>query len=148
MVSTVRGARNMADVSDVELVEFDDGVAVVPASEMKQIVIPSPPTVTMVPTNPRPCYIVVGPFEASDQVKAYAKENKVVFVIPRDTDPETIANAYTYAKKNASKINVKKSEFFVKAADEASMDAASEGVESIYDVDDSVELDDPEVFSL
>ena len=86
----------MADVSDVELVEFDDGVAVVPASEMKQIVIPSPPTVTTVPTNPRPCYIVVGPFEASDQAKAYAKENKVVFVIPKDTDPETIANAYTY----------------------------------------------------
>ena len=138
----------MADISDVELVTFDDGVAIVPASEMKEIVIPSPPTVTKVPINPRPCYVVVGPFEASDEAKAYAKENGVVFVLPKDTDPDTIANAYTYAKKNASKINIKKTEFVIKAANEESMDAASEGLEAIYDVDDSVELDDPEVFSL
>lgn len=138
----------MSDISDVEIVTFDEGVAVVPASEMKQIVIPSPPTVTMVPTNPRPCYVVVGELPVTDELKAYAKDNKVVFVIPNDTDPDTIGAAYTYAKKNASKINIKKNEFFVKAASDDDMDAASEGVEAIYDVDDSVELDDPEVFSL
>ncbi|MGI6756191.1 MAG: hypothetical protein ACOX4F_09300 [Atopobiaceae bacterium] len=138
----------MADIDDVELVSFDDGVAVVPASEMKQIVIPSPPTVTTVPTNPRACYIVVGSIEPSDEVKAFAKESKVVIVIPEDTGADTIAAAYTFAKDNASKINIKKTEFFVKAVSDGDMDAASEGVEAIYDADDNVELDDPELLSM
>jgi hypothetical protein len=129
-------------MAEVEIMEFDGGFAVVPESEMKKIVIPSPPTVKMVPVNPRPCILYVADV-APEACKAYAEENKVVLVVSTAES----ADAFLWAKQNASTINIKKDDFSIKA-DAANLEKASKILDAIYDADDDVELDDPEVFAL
>lgn len=138
----------MIDIKDVEIVEAPNGEAkaVVPASETKQVFIPSPPTMNTVAINPRPCVIYVADAEITDEMKAYCKENKVVFVLPKKDDAEKMMEAYNWAIAKATVINIKKDEVSVKA-DEANKELAEELVEAISDELD-VELGEVEVFSI
>lgn len=141
----------MSDISKVTVQECEGGYIIAPESEMKKVVIPSPPTVSMVPINPRPAIIYltqepVTPDSANiDAIKAYAADNKVVFLCPTDNDADTVVEIYEYAMTNAKSVNIKKDEFSVKA-DEASMAAAETAVEAL--IDEDAEVDEAEVLTL
>jgi hypothetical protein len=139
----------MIDISDVSVEEFDaDGVkvkAVLPKSDMRDVVIPSPPTVTHVPVNPRQAVIYVTDAEADDKLKAYAKENKIVFIIPaKGSDSDGIAGIYPWAVSKSTKLNIKKNQISVKG-DSANMALAKEAAEIIQEDED---IGDAEEFSL
>ncbi len=137
----------MTDVADVEVLEFDAdgvaGVAVVPASETKKVVIPSPPSVRDVPINPRPAIIWLTDAEITDKVKAYAKRNGVVLVVPEKAEAGDLYAVYEYVFTKAAKFNVKKGEISV-ASDSANANLAADLVavmsDEDVDVDDAAEL--------
>ena len=97
----------MIDISDVLVQEFENGIAIVPESDKKEIVIPSPPTVKTMLINPRPCVIYITDETANDNLKAYCKENKVVIIIPAKQEIEDVVKSYDWAKNNVSTINIK-----------------------------------------
>lgn len=88
------------------MVEFYDyeglGNIIDPESDTKQVFIPSPPTMTTVKTNPRSTILyitggrIVEGYEKLEELKAYAEENKVVFVCPSSKDPEEVAETFNY----------------------------------------------------
>lgn len=138
----------MIDIQDVEIIEAQNGdaVAIVPASETKQVFIPSPPTMNTVAINPRPCVIYVADVEITDELKAYCKENKVVFVLPKKEEASEMLSVYNWVVAKATTLNIKKEEVFVKA-DKENKDLAEQLVETISDELD-VELDEVEIFAL
>lgn len=138
----------MSDISKVTVDAYEGGYIIAPESEMKKVVIPSPPTVSMMPINPRDAVIyltdeAITPESPNiDAIKQYAVDNKVVIISPADKDPDSVVETYEYAQTNAKKLNVKKDGFTVKA-DEASMEAANAAVEALEDED--VEIDEAEI---
>lgn len=142
----------MADITDVEVDVVDGGCLVVPASETKKVVIPSPPTVNYVPINPRPgvIYLASGDVapgsDLADALSAYAKENKVVFICPATRDVDDMLDFALYAERSCKKYNIKKDSFSVAVADEADLEVANELVEALCDED--WELDDAEVLAI
>lgn len=141
----------MSDISKVVVEEYDGGCAIVPESEMKEVFIPSPPTMSKVAINPRPAVIyltaeaVTPDSEKIDAMKAYAVDNKVVILCPEETSGDDVVETYNYASTNAKKLNIKKDEIFVKA-EPAMMDAAKEAVEALEDEDVEVEEAEELVF--
>lgn len=141
----------MSDISKVTVEAFEGGYIVAPESEMKKVVIPSPPTITMIPIHPRDAVIylteqAITPESANiDAIKAYTEENKVVLICPGDKTEQAVVSAYQYAISNANTINIKKDAFSVKA-DEASMEAANAAVEALLDED--AEVENAEVLTL
>lgn len=141
----------MSDFTDVKIEVFENGIAVVPESETRKVVIPSPPTTKFIPINPRPAVIYVTKeiiTEASpgiDKLKEYAKENKLVFLCPGSADLEKMAAMYQLAIKRATTLNIKKDEFSVKA-DGASLDLANALVERLEE--EGYEGEAAEEFSL
>lgn len=141
----------MSDISKVTVEAFEGGYIVAPESEMKKVVIPSPPTIKMMPINPRDAVIylteqAVTPESANiDAIKAYAEDNKVVLFCLSDKTEQAVVSAYQYAISNAKTINIKKDAFSVKA-DEASMEAANAAVEALRDED--AEVEDAEVLAI
>lgn len=80
------------DVSEVIMEEFSavsvNGHIVAPPSDMKKIVIPSPPSIRYASINPRPAVIyltanaITPNSSVVDKLKAYTLENKTVFICP------------------------------------------------------------------
>lgn len=138
------------------MVEFYDyeglGYIVDPESDTKQVFIPSPPTMTTVKTNPRPAiiYITGGKvkegYDKLEDLKAYAEENKVVFVCPTSADPEEVSETFKYVETKYKVLNVKRDEISVQG-DPDMMDAAQEIVDYLVDECDA-DIDDAEEFSL
>lgn len=137
-------------------VEFYDyegiGFIVDPESDTKEVFIPSPPTTTTMKINPRPVVIyltggaVKEGYDKLEALKAYAEENKVVFVCPSSNEGEVVGKTYEYITKNAKKINVKKNELTVQCLP----GMADEGQEAIdYLVDElDADVDDIEEFEV
>ena len=144
----------MSDISKVTVEAYEvkgaKGYIVAPESEMKKVVIPSPPTVSMVPINPRECIIylseaAITPESACiDAVKTYAVDNKAVIILPEAVDAEAVVKIYEYAIVNAKTLNIKKDAFSIKA-DEKAMDATEEIIEALEDAD--AEVDEVEVLT-
>ncbi len=123
----------------VEFYAYEDlGFIVDPESDTKEVFIPSPPTTTTMKINPRPVIIyltggkVKEGYEKLEALKAYAEENKVVFVCPSSNDGEVVGDTYQYIQKNAKKINVKKNELCVQCLPECA-DEAQEAVDYLVD---------------
>lgn len=141
----------MIDISDVKMDAIEGGYAILPVSDMKKVIIPSPPSVNMVPTNPRPAVIyltaaAITPDSANvDALKAYAKENKVVFLCPGSAEVGDMVEFYQCAFAKARTLNIKKDAFSVKS-DAASLELANTLVEALED--EEAELDAAEVFVL
>lgn len=141
----------MSDISKVEVQEYEGGYAIVPESEMKEVFIPSPPTMSKVAINPRPAFIylssqaITPDSEKIDAMKAYAVDNKVVILCPEETSGDDVVETYEYATINAKKLNIKKDEIFVKAEPDM-MAAAEEAVEALEDEDVEVEEAEELVF--
>jgi len=136
----------MIDIMDVEIQQFEaeaiKGIAVLPASDMKKVVIPSPPSVRIIPINPRSAVIYITDAEVSDELKLYAKENKMVFLIPEKGSAEDVATVYAYATSKAKKLNIEKNKISVKA-DKTNLELAAAVVDVINEedyVDDAEEL--------
>jgi len=140
----------MIDVTDVKIEAIEGGYAITPVSEMKKVVIPSPPTIQHIPINPRDVIIyltkeaITSESVCIDSLKAYAKENKVVLLCPDSADLDMLVDLYQYAISKASKLNIKKNGFSVKS-DEASLELANSLVETLGD--EGADLDDAEIFS-
>lgn len=137
----------MIDISDVAVKNFDvEGVeiqVVLPKSDTKVVVIPSPPTETTVEINPRPAVILLID-NISDELKAYAKENKVVYVIPsKDADADDIAELYPWIlRRGKSDLNVDKNQISIAASAEKLelAQAAAEIIQDDEDIEDPVEF--------
>lgn len=137
----------MIDISDVAVKNFDvEGVeiqVVLPKSDTKVVVIPSPPTETTVEINPRPAVILLID-NISDELKAYAKENKVVYVIPsEDADADDIAELYPWIlRRGKSDLNVDKNQISIAASAEKLelAQAAAEIIQDDEDIEDPVEF--------
>lgn len=137
----------------VEVYGYEElGIIIDPPSDTKEVFIPSPPTMATVKINPRAAiiYITGGKItEGCDQIealKAYAEENKVVFICPTATDSEEIAKTYDYVTKKAKMINIKANELSV-MADADTMEAAQEAVDYLVDECDA-DIDDAEEFEM
>ncbi len=137
------------------MVEFYDyeglGNIIDPESDTKQVFIPSPPTMTTVKTNPRPTILyvtggkIVEGYEKLEELKAYAEENKVVFVCPSSKDPEEVAETYNYIQSKYKVLNVKRDEITV-MGDADTMDDAQAVVDYLVDECDA-DIEDAEEFS-
>lgn len=135
----------------VEFIAYKDlGYIIDPPSDTKEVFIPSPPTMTTVKINPRNTIIyiaggkIVEGYEKLDELKAYAKDNKVVIVCPTSTDAEEVAETYNYIDSKYKTLNIKKDAIAVKA-DEEFLDKAQEIVDYLVDELDA-DIDDAEVF--
>lgn len=141
----------MIDISDVTLEEISGGYAVVPLIETKRVIIPSPPSTTYVPINPRPAviYLTAQPVTPAsgnlDQLKAYAKENNIVFICPTSREIPAMVAACQYADSKARTLNFKRDDISLKA-DAASLELANELNEALCNED--LELDDAEVLAI
>ncbi len=137
------------------MVEFYDyeglGNIIDPESDTKQVFIPSPPTMTTVKTNPRSTILyitggkIVEGYEKLEELKAYAEENKVVFVCPTSKDPEEVAETFKYIQSKYKVINIKRDEITV-MGDADTMDDAQAVVDYLVDECDA-DVDDAEEFS-
>lgn len=129
-------------IEEVEVYEYEGGTCVDPKSDTKVVFIPSPPTKMEQKINPRPAIILFG-CDDIEALKAKADEDKVVFVLPKDAEPETVEATFKFAVTSAKKLNVKKDEVtvaYVGAADDAQAFVD-------YAVDElDAEFDDPEEF--
>jgi hypothetical protein len=124
-----------------------NGHTIVPPSDTKKVVIPSPPSVNYAPINPRPAILyltestIIPDSAEAERLKAYALENKVVFVCPETgNNAESLAQVYDWAVKRATKLNVVKDQVSVKS-DAASLDLAktvvAEATDEGYTVEDA-----------
>ncbi len=128
-------------VEEVEVYEYEGGVCVDPKSDTKVVFIPSPPTKMEQKINPRPAVILFGDADV-EELKVKADEEKVVFVLPKDAEPETVEATFKFTVTSAKKLNVKKDEVTVKYVGDAA-DAAQAFVD--YAVDElDAEFDDAE----
>lgn len=135
----------------VEFYDYDGlGYVIDPESDTKEVFIPSPPTMSTVKINPRPCILYVAGgkikegYDKLEAMKSYAEENKVVFVCPSSDDPEEVAKTYKYIQTKCKVLNVIRGNLTVMAAAD-DMDAAQEIVDFLVDecdadVDDASEL--------
>lgn len=107
---------------------------------------------TTVKTNPRSTILyitggkIVEGYEKLEELKAYAEENKVVFVCPSSKDPEEVAETYNYIQSKYKVLNVKRDEIAV-MGDADTMDDAQAVVDYLVDECDA-DIDDAEEFSL
>lgn len=141
----------MSDISKVTVEAYETegatGYIIAPESEMKKVVIPSPPTVKMMPINPRDVIIYLTEAEITpeaaniDQLKTYAVDNKVVLVCPKDRKEKELVATAKYVEANAKTLNVKKDGLSVKT-DAAMLELGNELVESLAEVD--MELEEAE----
>lgn len=128
-------------VEEVEVYEYEGGVCVDPKSDTKVVFIPSPLTKMEQKINPRPAIILFGCDDA-ESLKAKADEEKVVFVLPKDAEPETVDATFKFAVTSAKKLNVKAAEVTVKYVGDGA-EAAQAFVD--YAVDElDAEFDDVE----
>ena len=128
-------------VEEVEVCEYGGGVCVDPKSDTKVVFIPSPPTKMEQKINPRPAIILFG-CDDPESLKAKADEEKVVFVLPKDAEAETVEATFKFAVTSAKKLNVKAAEVTVKYVGDAA-EAAQAFVD--YAVDElDAEFDDAE----
>lgn len=128
-------------VEEVEVYEYEGGTVVDPKSDTKVVFIPSPPTKMEQKINPRPAVILFGDADV-EELKVKADEEKVVFVLPKDAEPETVEATFKFTVTSAKKLNVKKDEVTVKYVGDAA-DAAQAFVD--YAVDElDAEFDDAE----
>jgi hypothetical protein len=138
----------MTDISDVEVNEYEVGSikvrAVMPKSDEKKVVIPSPPITRMIPINPRPAIIFITENAVSDELKVYAKENKQVFIIPVQGSAEEIAEVYSWAVSKKALLNIKSDEISVKA-DAGGIDLANALVDILQD---DTDIGDAELLAL
>lgn len=117
-------------VEEVEVYEYDGGTVVDPKSDTKVVFIPSPPTKLEQKINPRPAIVLYGDVDIDD-LKARADAEKIVFVLPRDTEAETTEATWKFVYAGAKKINVKKHEIAIKTTGD--IDAAQAVVDYIVD---------------
>lgn len=129
-------------VNEVEVYEYEAGTVVDPKSDTKTVFIPSPPTKMEQKINPRPVVILLGDADV-EELKAKADADKVVFVLPADTENATIETTYKYIVDGAKKLNIKKNAISVKTT--GCVDAAQEVVNYILDELDG-EVADAEKF--
>jgi len=128
-------------VEEVEVYEYEGGTVVDPKSDTKVIFIPSPPTKMEQKINPRPAVILFGDADV-EELKVKADEEKVVFVLPKDAEAETVEATFKFTVTSAKKLNVKKDEVTVKYVGDAA-EAAQAFVD--YAVDElDAEFDDAE----
>lgn len=132
-------------MSDVKIEKYEGGSIVLPKSETKKVVIPSPPSVKEMPINPRDAVIYLVNEINEEAFKTYAEDNKVVLICPDEKSADAVVAAYNYANSKLKTLNIKKGAFSVKA-DEANLDVANDAVEALADED--VEVDDAEVLSI
>lgn len=131
------------DLSKVKVEEYENGYIIAPESEMKKVVIPSPPTVTLVPINPRDAIIyltkerITPDYAKIDLLKEYVVRENKVLLCPNNSSPETVVETWQYAVANAKTINIKKDIFYVKC-DEDSMENVEDAVEALEDEDAEV----------
>lgn len=114
----------MSDISKVTMEAYETegatGYIIAPESEMKKVVIPSPPTIKMMPINPRDAVIYLTEEEITpqtaniDQLKAYAVDNKAVLICPKDRKEKELVATAKYVEANAKTLNVKKDGLSVK----------------------------------
>lgn len=91
--------------------------------------------------NPRPAVILFGDADV-EELKVKADEEKVVFVLPKDAEAETVEATFKFTVTSAKKLNVKKDEVTVKYVGDAA-EAAQAFVD--YAVDElDAEFDDAE----
>lgn len=132
-------------IEEVEVYEYDGGTCVDPKSDTKEVFIPSPPTKMTQKINPRPGVILFGDWDI-EALKAKADADKVVFVLPKDAEPENAEATFKFAVSSAKLLNVKKNEVTVGATAEA-LEEAQKFVDYVVDELDG-ELDDAEEYSL
>lgn len=153
----------MSDIANVTIEAFTapgfeggkdmNGYAIMPEIETKEVFIPSPPTTTIVPINPRLCVIYlteepVTPESANlDALKAYAKDNNCVLFCPEKGTADDLFSVYAWALQpdECKRMNLKHDVIAVKS-DEASYDLADELTEILED--EEIEPDDTEVLAL
>lgn len=123
----------------VEVYKLEEaGIIIDPPSDVKEVFIPSPPTMTTVKINPRSAiiYITGGKisetYEKLDMLKQYAEENKTMIICPEDADTENLAKVYEYVMEKAKMLNVKGGEIAV-AGDLEHMQMAQELVDYLVD---------------
>ena len=128
-------------VEEVEVYEYEGGTVVDPKSDTKVVFIPSPPTKMEQMINLRPAVILFGDADV-EELKVKADEEKVVFVLPKDAEGETVEATFKFVVTGAKKLNVKKDEVCVKYVGDAA-EAAQAFVD--YAVDElDAEFDDAE----
>jgi len=128
-------------VEEVEVYEYEGGTVVDPKSDTKVIFIPSPPTKMEQKINPRPAVILFGDADV-EELKVKADEEKVVFVLPKDAEAETVEATFKFTVTSAKKLNVKAAEVTVKYVGDGA-EAAQAFVD--YAVDElDAEFDDAE----
>lgn len=137
----------------VEFYAYEElGFIIDPESDTREVFIPSPPTMTTVKINPRNAIIyitggkVVEGYEKLEKLKAYAESNKVVLICPEATDPEEVAETYSYVTTKYKTLNVKKDEIAVMAEADL-VDAAQAIVDYLVDECDA-DIEDAEAFEL
>ena len=145
----------MSDISKVTMEAYETegatGYIIAPESEMKKEVIPSPPTIKMMPINPRDAVIYLTEEEITpqtaniDQLKAYAVDNKAVLICPKDRKEKELVATAKYVEANAKTLNVKKDGLSVKT-DSAMLELGNELVDSLTDED--MEVEDAEIINL
>ena len=149
----------MTDIMDVTMEEFYvpegsiKGYAVLPKIETKEVVIPSPPTTTIVPINPRKCVIYLAEEAVTPEscrveaLKAYAKENNYVMLCPEIAAADDLMEVYewVFAPDVSKRMNLKKGVIAV-MADETLLELAEELTELLED--EEIEPDDAEVLVL
>lgn len=146
---------NMSDISKVTVEAYVEGKArgyiIAPESEMKEVVIPSPPAVTLMPVNPRDAIIylteaVITPESpAINRLKEYAVDNKVVFICPESRVDEEIVESAVYAFSHAKALNIKKDTMSIKT-DEQNENLGNVVAELLEDED--IEVDEVDIIEI
>ena len=132
-------------IEEVEVYEYAAGTVVDPKSDTKEVFIPSPPTRMEQKINPRPAIILFGDADV-EALKAKADADKLVFVLPKDAEDDTVEATFKFVVGGAKKLNVKKNAVSVKFIGDAE-DAAQAFLD--YAVDElDAEFDDVEEFAL
>lgn len=134
----------------VECYEYGGlGYAIDPESDTKQrtVILLGLQTVKC---NPRPVVIYVtggkvnAGYDKLDDLKAYAADNKLVFLCPTAINVDGLYKTYEYIEKNFLELNVKREELSIRASADYKVlaDKFKEYLEDEYDA----ELDDVAVF--
>lgn len=116
----------MIDINDVTFEKYateyanEAGFVVDPKSDEKEVFIPSPPTKVVSKINPRAGIILITEpaidenYERLDELKAYAKSEKLFIACVAEKTVEAMEATYTYMVKGAKKLNIKKDDIQVK----------------------------------
>lgn len=145
----------MSDISKVTVETYEaeesNGYIIAPESEVKKVVIPSPPTIKMMPINPRDAVIYLTETEIGaeteeiDKLKEYAVDYKTVLICPKGHKEKELIASARYVLENARTLNVKKDTLCVKTDSEL-LELGNVLVELLAEED--IELGEAEVLAI